>query len=266
MSDRQLLFLKLGGSLITDKAGVEAERPEVIAELAKELADFLRRSPQAHLVIGHGSGSFGHVAAAKYDTRRGVDNQEAWKGFCVVSAAALRLNSLVRKALLDAGVPVQSFQPSASAVSESGRLVAMAWKPIRMALRAGLIPLVHGDVCFDRSLGGTIISTEQVLGYLARKLTPSWLLLAGDTPGVLDASGQTISHICHANVDDVQDALHGSDSTDVTGGMASKVDDMLALVRHLPGLGIRIFSGAKPGQLAEVLMDPRRDVGTLITA
>lgn len=266
MSDVQLMFLKLGGSLITDKTGVEAARREVIVRLSRELADFLRRSPHVRLVIGHGSGSFGHVAAARHDTQWGVGGQEAWYGFCEVSAAALRLNSLVRETLLEAGVPVQSFQPSASAVCDGGRLADMAWMPIRLALRAGLTPLVHGDVSFDRTLGGTIVSTEQVLSYLARKLAPGWLLLAGNTPGVLDGNGETIGHICEANFDDVQDALRGSTGTDVTGGMASKVDDMLALVRHLPDLGIRIFSGLRPGQLSDVLIDPQRDVGTLITA
>jgi isopentenyl phosphate kinase len=266
MSEGQLLFLKLGGSLITDKTGIEAARHEVIVGLAAEVADFLLHSPRTRLVVGHGSGSFGHVVAARHDTRRGVGSHEAWQGFCEVSAAALRLNSAVREALLAAGVPVQSFQPSASAVSEDGRLVEMAWAPIRMALGARLTPLVHGDVCFDRILGGTIISTEQVLSYLAKNLTPRWLLLAGDTPGVLDADGQTISHISRANFSDVQNALRGSTSTDVTGGMASKVDDMMALVRHRPDLGIRIFSGVKPGQLTEVLKDPQRDIGTLITA
>ena len=34
-----------------------------------------------HLIIGHGSGSFGHYMASKYGTRRGVNGPEQWMGF-----------------------------------------------------------------------------------------------------------------------------------------------------------------------------------------
>jgi isopentenyl phosphate kinase len=46
----------------------------------------------------------------------------------------------------------------------------------------------------------------------------------------------------------------------VTGGMASKVRQSLALVDELPGLEILIFSGEKPGQVKSALLGVR--VGT----
>ena len=36
---------------------------------------------QGGLVIGHGSGSFGHYMASKYGTRKGVDGPDQWAGF-----------------------------------------------------------------------------------------------------------------------------------------------------------------------------------------
>jgi isopentenyl phosphate kinase len=261
-----LLFLKLGGSLITDKTAVEAPRLAVLARLAGEIAAVWRERPAPRLIIGHGSGSYGHVAAAKYHTRGGVHSAEEWMGFCEVSAAALRLNQLVREKLLEAGLPVVSVQPSASAICENGELVEMSVSPIRDALEARLIPLVHGDVAFDRKQGGTIISTEQILSFLAGALAPDWLLLAGNTPGVLDSKGETISQIDHYGIHDVSDALEGSEGTDVTGGMAAKVYDMLALVRRQHGLNVRIFSGLEPGALSRVLLNPHDAKGTLICA
>lgn len=44
------------------------------------------------VVVGHGSGSFGHVAAAKHGTIDGVSGEARWMGFCEVSDAAARLN------------------------------------------------------------------------------------------------------------------------------------------------------------------------------
>jgi isopentenyl phosphate kinase len=138
----------------------------------------------------------------------------------------------------------------------------MATEPLMMALLAGLVPVVYGDVAFDTVQGGTIISTEEVLGYLVHKLRPSRLLLAGDTPGVLDANGRVIPRITPATLPDVLPALGGSRGTDVTGGMITKVEGMLNLVTDLPELIVHIFSGLEPGVLAAVLADPSVEIGT----
>ena len=49
-----MIFLKLGGSLITDKTGVEAARPAVLARLAAEIAAARAAQPGLPLLIGHG--------------------------------------------------------------------------------------------------------------------------------------------------------------------------------------------------------------------
>ena len=79
-----------------------------------------------------------------------------------------------------------TLQPSASAICIDGVIKALDVKPIEIALRAGLIPIVHGDIAFDQVRGGTIISTEEILDFIAAKLKPRWFLLAGETKGVLE--------------------------------------------------------------------------------
>ena len=262
MSD--LYFLKLGGSLLTDKKGVEALRPQVLARLGQEIRIAMRERPELRLVIGHGSGSFGHVAAARYGTREGVRDGAGWRGFAEVSAAAARLNRLVRETLLAADVPVLSLQPSASAICQDGTLVELATEPVRRAVEAGLIPLLYGDVAFDEVRGGTIISTEQILSYLATVLKPSWLLLAGDTSGVYDSDEQVLPSITRQNLPAVEAALRGSGGTDVTGGMASKVQQMVELVEKQDELAVSIFSGMEEGRLQQALLNPAQGVGTII--
>lgn len=260
-----MIFLKLGGSLITDKLGVEAVRQEALAGAADGIATALTARPDLRLVLGHGSGSFGHVAASRHGTRSGVRNAAQWHGFAEVSAAAARLNALVREALLAAGIPAVTLQPSASAVCVDGRITALAFWPVQHALAAGLIPLVYGDVAFDSALGGTIISTEEVLIHLAEKLNPTWLLLAGETAGVLDGNGGVIPLITPVGFEQVRESLGGSAGTDVTGGMASKVAGMLELVESQTTLSIRIFSGKIPANLTAALVDPASvSFGTVI--
>ena len=87
----ELVFLKLGGSLITDKTRPEAARTTVIRRLARELAETLRVRPSLRLVLGHGSGSYGHMVGERFGVRHGVINEEGWRGFALTAAAAQRI-------------------------------------------------------------------------------------------------------------------------------------------------------------------------------
>jgi isopentenyl phosphate kinase len=251
-----LTFLKLGGSLITDKTRVSTPRPDVLARLADEIAAALEARPDLQLLIGHGSGSYGHVAAERHGTRQGVRGREAWRGFAEVATIAAQLSGLVTDALHQTGVPVFRVQPSASAHCRAGRIVSMELEPIRRALAHGLVPLVHGDVAIDDEQGGTIISTEDIFIYLAEHLKPARILLAGEVPGVLDERGQVISKITPGNLETLAGLLGGSHGVDVTGGMAGKVQAMLSLCQAIPELEVYILSGAQPGLLADALIGP----------
>src|SRR5689334_122010 len=101
-----LTFMKLGGSLITDKSVPETPRLDALQDIAKQIKHTLNAQPELKLIIGHGSGSYGHVAATHYQTHRGVSTPDQWHGFAKVAVAAARLNSLVVEALDQAEVPV----------------------------------------------------------------------------------------------------------------------------------------------------------------
>ena len=157
-----MIFLKLGGSLITDKARPLTARQAVIERMAYETAEALHANPGLRLVIGHGSGSFGHHLGARHGTRQGAQTSADWLGFSKVAGAARQLHQLVMQAFLEQELPVMSFSPSAYLISNTGRFEEGFIRPVQLALEAGLIPVVHGDVVFDVSQGATIFSTEQV--------------------------------------------------------------------------------------------------------
>lgn len=259
------IFLKLGGSLLTDKTGVELIRPKIIARLAQEISAARQANPDLRLLLGHGSGSFGHVHAAKHGTRGGVNSAEQWRGFTEVAASAARLNAIMVHTLLDANVPVLSLTSHNSAAVEDGQITYINHQTVVNALDAGLVPLVMGDVAFDSVRGGTIISTEEIFTFLASELKPTWLLLAGETEGVYDENRDIIPSITRQNLPTIRHALGGSRGTDVTGGMLTKVQTMLGLIAQHPQLSIRIFSGLQPGKLAQVLASPTDDLGTRIS-
>ena len=92
-SGDQLVFLKLGGSLITDKHTPRSARREVINRIAQEITNALQTNPELQIVLGHGSGSFGHTSGKKHGTIDGVDSLEGWLGFAVVWHDASLLNN-----------------------------------------------------------------------------------------------------------------------------------------------------------------------------
>ena len=122
----ELVFVKLGGSLITDKLRYETPRLAVIARLAKEIQAALEAKPDLKLVLGHGSGSFGHFVADRYKVHEG--HLKDWRGYVETAAAAQRLDRLVLDALLAEGVRAVNVQPSASARCHQGELIEMAVK------------------------------------------------------------------------------------------------------------------------------------------
>ncbi len=250
-----MIFLKLGGSLITDKSQRETAQIGILQRLAKEMSEAMRAKPEIKLLVGHGSGSFGHAAAAEFGILKGAKTAEEWRGVREVWAAANRLHRIVMDTLLEAGLPVFSFPPSAFTVSNHGEIAQLPHEPIRRALKAGQLPVVQGDIVFDRGQGAAILSTEKVMAHLAQKLKPERILLAGIEEGVFErypARERVLREISADLIADIQ--LEGADSTDVTGGMAHKVEQALALAKAMPEVEVRIFSGASPGNLQGALL------------
>lgn len=257
MAANELVFLKLGGSLITDKDQPRTPRADVLARLAEEITGVRRERPEMALVLGHGSGSFGHIPARKHGTRQGVQTPGEWLGFAEVWKEARALNQLVVEALAAAGLPVIAFPPSAAVTARGGQPLHWDLAPLRAALAAGLVPLIHGDTIFDQQRGGTILSTEDLFIYLAYQLHPARILLAGREAGVwadFPACTRLIAEITPANFAAVAAQIRGSASVDVTGGMLAKVRSMLTLAQDLPGFEASIFSGFEAGLVRQALL------------
>lgn len=265
-------FVKLGGSVITRKAGREAAELDVIRRLAAEVAAARAAAPGRALLLSHGSGSFGHAYAAQYGVHRGVPAGGSYAGFAATAAAALRLNRIVVDALLEAGVPALALQPSASLLSRAGQIERWDTGAVGLALARGLVPVVHGDVAFDAAQGSAIISTEAMLAHLAlaTELRPGRIVLVGERAVFTadphrDPAAERIPLITAANLEAVLAGAGGSHAADVTGGMRSKLELMWRLISAVPGLEVRLI-GPEPGLLRAVLAGEPVDAGTTIRA
>jgi isopentenyl phosphate kinase len=258
---KNLILIKLGGSVVTDKAKPFCARPAVIKRLALEIKKAKNLLKNTNLIVGHGSGSFGHTIAAKYRTQKGIINKNSLRGFCLTSETAVDINRIVLKEFLKAGLPVVSFSPMSFVYPNNIFL-----RPIKKSLDLGFVPLIYGDVVFDTVKGFTIYSCEKTLDILAEKLSKKYqktrVVQCGDTDGVYGLNGQTISNITPKNFKLVKKWITGSKSTDVTGGMIHKVGESLNLAKKL-NIKTSIINGNKKGTLLKAILG-KKVISTVI--
>ncbi|MBU7585480.1 MAG: isopentenyl phosphate kinase family protein [Nostoc sp. TH1S01] len=264
----ELVLIKLGGSLITDKNQPYTARLETMQKLVEEISLLSKQNPSLKLIFGNGAGSFGHQSAHKYNTINGIFCDADKLGFCLVHQDVLDLNILLAKCFLQAGLPVVSLPPLTMAVTQDKKLLKADFSIIENSLQAGLIPLVFGDVVLDKIIGGTILSTDTLLAELAKyfhiqRNYQVKLINVGNYPGVYDQNMQVIPHITPANYSQIKAVIGKSDSIDVTGGMTQKVEEFLAI----SGLGIDcwIIDGNISGNLIKAVLG-QPTLGTLIRA
>lgn len=261
-----LILVKLGGSLITDKTKPFTTKLDVIRRLAKEIHE-AREEGKLKLIIGHGGGSFPHKPAKDYRINEGIINKESYKGISLVQNAASRLNRIIVNSLIEAGENAVSVQPSAALITENGRIKEWYLEPIKEMLKDNLLPVPYGDVALDIKKGCCIISTEEILNYLATKLNSKRIILAGIVDGVFTADPQKnpdaelIREINSKNYEDVKKYLGGSAGIDVTGGMLHRVERMFELTKI--GIEAEIINGLKEGFLKRALLG-EKGLGTII--
>ena len=251
-----LTILKLGGSVITDKDSPETVDDDALDSVVSAIADAGvvdgdAAAGPAELIVVHGGGSFGHVHAADH----GVSTTEGTHDPAAVTAihgAMTRLNSVVVDRQQAAGVPAVPVHPLSAAARDADAELSLPTAAVAGLRAEGFVSVLHGDVVAHAEKGVTVLSGDELVTELAERLGASRVGLCSTVPGVLDGDGNVIDSI--TDFESVAAALGDSESTDVSGGMAAKVRELLAL-----GAPAHIFG---PDAIAGFLADD--DVGTLI--
>ncbi|MDI6642776.1 MAG: isopentenyl phosphate kinase [Candidatus Hodarchaeaceae archaeon] len=254
------LIVKLGGSVITDKRRPFTVRRATLTRLARELA-----AAKGPLVVVHGGGSFGHPVASKYRIAEGYKNKGQLMGLSLTHRAMERLNAHVIEALQKAGLPAIAVQPSACAVVSGGRIQSMELAPIKKLLGLGLVPVLYGDAVPDLRSGMSILSGDQIVAYLARELNAFRVILGVDVDGVYTANPKKDKRAKLVRkitpVDKELTSLDVAGVKDVTGGMRSKVKELISLAMH--GVEAEIVNATKPGVIRKAIQG-KRGLGTVI--
>jgi isopentenyl phosphate kinase len=255
--------VKLGGSVITDKRG---DSPRIRRVVLRRIATELGAGGVSAIV--HGAGSFGHGPVKRAGLHEGLvrdDQRLAWGEIQVLQN---ELDAVVCRALLRAGIPAVPCQPSAAAILRDRRLQTWFDEVPRRLVGLGLVPVLYGVPAVDLAQGVAILSGDVLAPELALRLGATRLLLGTDVDGVYaadprrDPRAEHLPRITPRTWPEVEAALAGSSSVDVTGGMRGKVAELVAYAAR--GVSSRIFDLTRPGRLAAALRG--EPVGTLITA
>jgi len=235
------VVLKIGGSVVTDKAGDCAIRNDRIAACVTEIA----RRPVMQVALVHGAGSCGHPQALRHRLDLGVPPGDI-AGIAETHHAVLDLNRAIVDALRRAGREAVGIHPLCHCIASDGRLRQTDWHLVELFFSLGLTPVLHGDVVVDTARGASIVSGDQLVASLARALSPDRVGLATDVPGVLGKDGVVLERVRRGRGLGIAGP---SGKTDVTGGMEGKLAELLALADE--GIPSAVFHASRIGDFLD---------------
>ncbi|GBC69982.1 Acetylglutamate kinase [archaeon HR01] len=246
MSD--LVVLKLGGSVITDKSTPLSFRGEVMARIGREIA----RCWPTPLVVVHGGGSYGHPIAKEYSLDTGFREQRQLEGFVKTIQSMRMLNKLVTESLIEVGIGALGMPASLLFITNRDQIETAHLDIIFSSLDLGVIPVTCGDAVFDRSKRFTILSGDSIAVYLAKTLKARRLVFAVDVDGVYHIDRQTgrrtlLESLTYRR----HETLLYRDVEDVTGGMFEKVETAFEASRA--GVEVVLVNGLVEGRVEEAV-------------
>jgi isopentenyl phosphate kinase len=233
-----MIILKLGGSVITRK---DATKPTLDPLNLDRIAQEIARANVGELIIIHGAGSFGHLHARKYEIGSPIKTPEELEskkmGFTLTQNSVKNLNHFVCHYLLKYQIPAVAVPPSSFIITENKRIKSAKLGIVKKYLEMGLVPVLYGDVVpdTDENIQMAVVSGDQLVNYLSKKLQPERIILGSDVDGIYDRDPKTHSQAQLLEVvNSMEDLkfLEGAQTVDVTGGMAGKLRELLELAEN----------------------------------
>jgi isopentenyl phosphate kinase len=253
----EVIILKLGGSLLTDKNKAFSIRENVIENSINQIINY--KKP---LILIHGGGSFGHPLAKKYEISKGlntsIENQVL--GLSVTHEAMNKLNSLLINKFLEKKIPVIPFQPSSIFFKNYEKISTPPIGIIETALDIELLPILYGDIIFDAKGSFSIISGDKIIFELCKNLQRykvSKVIFAIEKDGIFIRSNnkeegnlKLVSEISYNELDNLKLANLGS-KIDVTGGIRGKIDIIKRICKK--NIPVQIINGMKEDFIMKAL-------------
>ncbi len=257
---KPLIILKVGGSVITDRNHKSPRfRRKIFKRIAAEIAEACR-SESFQLLFIHGAGSFGHPIVKATGINKGLKKEKDLIAFGETQRLQTILNINVVRHLLQEGVPAFPFQSSACALMEAGHFLSMDTQALKGLLDRGMVPVLNGVPAYDLHQGCSILSGDQLAGYLYTQFHAKMVLHGTNVKGIYSADpfkNPEALFLPKVDLNNLPSGISGSSVTDVTGGMKKKINELLAV-----GACGQIFDATTEGNVLKALSG--ETVGTSI--
>ncbi|MFX1276363.1 MAG: isopentenyl phosphate kinase [Promethearchaeota archaeon] len=256
----EIILLKLGGSLLTDKNTPNSIREDVVKGAIQQIID-----ANVKLIIIHGGGSFGHPIAKKYKITKGIDSSipEQILGLAETHQAMNKFNSYLTNLFLEKKYPTLSLQTSSMFFKESNQILMNSIDIIETALDLNILPILYGDIILDKEGSFSIISGDQIIFELCKKIKKfkiSKVIFTMETDGLFIKDVNNVDNciLVEECISDELDRLEIADlgqKIDVTGGIKGKLD----FIKQICNLNIpvQLINGLKKDFIYKSLIDEK---------
>jgi isopentenyl phosphate kinase len=225
-----MFLIKLGGSIITDKAKQYTFRQEIMNNLSKEI-----QQSKQQIILVHGAGSFGHILAKQYNLQQGFKKNNQLNGFAQTHAKVQHLNSLVLETLQQQQIPAISLPPHAILTLDNHLINHINYELFTKYLQQGFTPVTFGDVALDNTLGFSICSGDLLMLLLAQHFKPEKVIFVLDEDGIYTDNPKQnpkATLIKQASLKDLKHLSTNADShADVTKGMQGKIETINSIAK-----------------------------------
>ncbi|HWR26884.1 MAG TPA: isopentenyl phosphate kinase [Candidatus Thermoplasmatota archaeon] len=245
-----MFIIKLGGSVITNKAKECCFKQGIMDQLAAEI-----KHANKQVILVHGAGSFGHILAKQYKLNDGFRQKKQVEGFALTQAMVQRLNNLVLASLHKHDIPAVSIPPHAILSLSDHNLARVDYNIFKKYLALGFMPVSFGDVALDNQLGFSICSGDLLIQLLAAEFKPEKVIFVIDEDGLYSANPKTNPNAIffdNTTVKELEKLTTSLDAhADVTKGMKGKIHTIKQIAKT--GVDTIVLNGNIHNRLYDTL-------------
>jgi isopentenyl-diphosphate delta-isomerase len=250
---KEIILLKLGGSLLTDKNKPFSLREDVLESCLSQIIE-----SQKSIILIHGGGSFGHPIAKKYQISQGLNDsiKNQIIGLSKTHEAMNKFNSIIINKILDNGHSAISVQPSSIFVQDFNEIIFKSVDPIEKMLELGIIPVLYGDILMSWDSSFTILSGDKIILKLCEKIQNykiSKVIFAIEEDGIYIKDNGNDKLALKLKSNDLTDLKLAKldQKIDVTGGIRGKLDTIKEIIKF--NIPVQIVNGIKNNNIFKAL-------------
>jgi len=247
-SINEIILLKLGGSLLTDKNRPFSIREDVVKSAIQQIIDAKEK-----LILIHGGGSFGHPLAKEYNISKGLNpsipNQIL--GLAKTHQSMNKFNSYLINLFLEKKYPALSIQASSIFIKDSNNISTQSIDMIETALDLNILPILYGDIILDKQGSFSIISGDQIILELCenlKKYNVSKVIFTMETDGLyiddkFSKENCILATECYSDELESLELANLGQKIDVTGGIKGKLNFIKQICKN--NIPVQLINGLK---------------------